>query len=170
MLKLAPWWWWCKMVNLRFIHQVLLNISLAMKPRVFGCRATWGYSTTKKPMAWGPEVTLKLRNQWLPSLTNLKNLKSVEVSLSKYEQVSPSKCNRVSQCKGVSQCKWVQTSQCEQVGASVRGSTVDLEIFVVKIFSWFAQTTKIKNTNNILQRIIIIARTLHFCQFHSTAS
>ena len=30
--------------------------------------------------------------------------------------------------------------------------TVDLEIFVVKIFSWFAQTTKIKNTKYILQR------------------
>ena len=29
------------------------------------------------------------------------------------------------------------------------GYTVDLEIFVVKIFSWFAQTTKIKNTKYI---------------------
>ena len=38
--------------------------------------------------------------------------------------------------------------------------TVDLEIFVVKIFSWFAQTTKIKNTKYILQWISIIARTL----------
>ena len=32
--------------------------------------------------------------------------------------------------------------------------TVDLEIFVVKIFSWFAQTTKIKNAKYILQRIL----------------
>ena len=48
--------------------------------------------------------------------------------------------------------------------------TVDLEIFVVKIFSWFAQTTKIKNTKYILQWIIITARTLLFAQFHSTAS
>ena len=37
--------------------------------------------------------------------------------------------------------------------------TIDLEIFVVKIFSGFAQTTKIKNTKCILQRIIIIAKT-----------
>ena len=40
-------------------------------------------------------------------------------------------------------------------------TTVDLKIFVVKIFLWFAQTTKIKNTKYILQWIIIIART--FC-------
>ena len=46
-------------------------------------------------------------------------------------------------------------------------TTVDLEIFVVKIFSWFAQTTKIKNMK---QRIITIARALLFAQFHSTAS
>ena len=39
---------------------------------------------------------------------------------------------------------------------------VDLKIFVVKIFSWFAQTTKIKNTKYILQWIIIIARTFLF--------
>ena len=46
---------------------------------------------------------------------------------------------------------------------------VDLEIFVVKIFSWFSQTTKIKNTKYILQWIIIAARTFLFAQFHSTA-
>ena len=49
-------------------------------------------------------------------------------------------------------------------------ATVDLEIFVVKIFSWFAQTTKIKNTKYILQRIIIIAITILVAQFRSTAS
>ena len=43
--------------------------------------------------------------------------------------------------------------------------TVDLEIFVVKIFSWFAQTTKIKNAKYILQWIVIAARTFLFAQF-----
>ena len=32
-------------------------------------------------------------------------------------------------------------------------NTVDLEIFVVKIFSWLAQATKIKNTKYFIQRI-----------------
>ena len=45
--------------------------------------------------------------------------------------------------------------------------TVDLEIFVVQIFSWFAQTTKIKNTKYILQRIFIIAIT--FCSHNFAA-
>ena len=45
--------------------------------------------------------------------------------------------------------------------------TVDLEIFVVKIFSWFVQTTKIKNMKYILQRIIIIAIT--FCSHNFAA-
>ena len=45
--------------------------------------------------------------------------------------------------------------------------TVDLEIFFVKIFSWFAQTTKIKNTKYILQRIIIIA--IIFCSHNFAA-
>ena len=31
---------------------------------------------------------------------------------------------------------------------------VDLEIFIVKIFLWFVQTTKMKNTKYILQRIV----------------
>ena len=48
--------------------------------------------------------------------------------------------------------------------------TVDLKIFDVKIFSWFAQTTQIENMKSILQRIIIIARTFLFAQFHSTAT
>ena len=56
------------------------------------------------------------------------------------------------------------------VGTNEVVSTVDLEIFVVKIFSWFAQTTKIKNTKYILQRIIIIALTILVAQFRSTAS
>ena len=30
-----------------------------------------------------------------------------------------------------------------------RWTTVDLDIFVVKIFSWFAQTTKLKKTRNV---------------------
>ena len=34
-----------------------------------------------------------------------------------------------------------------------RCGTVDLEIFVVKIFSWLAQATKIKNTKYFIQRI-----------------
>ena len=42
--------------------------------------------------------------------------------------------------------------------------------FHFKIFSWFAQTTKIKNMKYILQRIFTIARTFLFTQFHSTAS
>jgi len=45
--------------------------------------------------------------------------------------------------------------------------TVDLDIFVVKIFSWFAQTTKIKKKKYILQRIIIIARTFLIAQFQT---
>ena len=49
-------------------------------------------------------------------------------------------------------------------------TTVDMEIFIVKIFSWFAQTTKIKNTKYILQWIINAARTFLFAQFHSTTS
>ena len=48
-------------------------------------------------------------------------------------------------------------------------STIDLKIFVVKIFPWLAQTTKIKNSKYILQRIIIIARTFLFAQFQNTA-
>ena len=48
-----------------------------------------------------------------------------------------------------------------------RGYTVDLEIFVVKIFSWFAQTTKM---NYILQCIFTAAKTFLFAQFSSTAS
>ena len=42
----------------------------------------------------------------------------------------------------------------------------DLEILVVKIFSWFVQTTKIKNTKYILQRIITIARTFLSASLH----
>ena len=49
-------------------------------------------------------------------------------------------------------------------------SVAELEIFVGKIFSWFAQTTKIKNTKYILQRIFTIARIFLFAQFHSAAS
>ena len=47
------------------------------------------------------------------------------------------------------------------------GYTVDLEIFVVKIFSWLAQTTKIKNTKLFYSRI---ARTFLSAQFHSIVS
>ena len=48
--------------------------------------------------------------------------------------------------------------------------TIDLEIFVVKLFLWFAQTTKIKKTKYILQGIIIIARTFLFAQYHTTST
>ena len=49
---------------------------------------------------------------------------------------------------------------CTSVCSTNHTHTVDLKIFVVKIFSWFAQTMKIKNTKYILQWIIIyIART-----------
>ena len=49
--------------------------------------------------------------------------------------------------------------------------TVDLEIFVVKIFSWFAQTTKIKKTQIYFTTDNhYIVRTFLFAQFHSTAS
>ena len=46
---------------------------------------------------------------------------------------------------------------------------VDLEIFVVKIFSWFVQTMKInkKNAKYSLQRIFIIARTFLSISQHS---
>ena len=47
---------------------------------------------------------------------------------------------------------------------------VDLEIFVVKLFLWFAQTTKIKKTKYILQGIIIIAGTFLFAQYHTTST
>ena len=39
-------------------------------------------------------------------------------------------------------------------------TTIDLELFVVKIFSWFA---------HIVQRIIIIAKIFLFAQFYSPA-
>ena len=48
------------------------------------------------------------------------------------------------------------------------GATIDLVIFVVKIFLWFVYTGKIKT--NLCQQIIIRASTLSYTWFYSTAS
>ena len=69
-------------------------------------------------------------------------------------------------------CTWLphQITNCGSFVHVLTRHTVDLEIFVVKIFSWFAQTTKIKKHKYILQRIIIIVRIFLFAQFHNTGS
>ena len=53
------------------------------------------------------------------------------------------------------------------VGTIGTKNTIDLEIFVVKIFSWFSYTMKIENTKYILQLIIITVSTFRTRSFTS---